>query len=52
MNQCLVEVAVRYDDYRQAIIGMTEELAVYKDMKVAKGCTSAYAPDWIAARVK
>lgn len=52
MNQCLVEIAVRYPDYREQIIRLTEELAVYQDMVVAKGCTSAYAPDWIAARIK
>lgn len=51
MNHCLVEIAVRYPTYREPIIQLTRQLGVYRDMVVAKGCTSAYAPDWIAARL-
>lgn len=52
MNHCLVEIAVRYPTYREQIIDLTTQLGVYQDMVVAKGCTSAYAPDWIAARIR
>lgn len=51
MNHCLVEIAVRHPEHREACIAMAERLGVYVDQKVAKGCTSAYAPAWIAAVV-
>ncbi|HEL1756214.1 TPA: DNA alkylation repair protein [Streptococcus suis] len=49
MNQCLVEIAVAYPDYLEQGLAIGKKLAVYSDMKVPKGCTSAYAPDWIEA---
>lgn len=52
MNQCLVEIAVAYPDYLEQGLAIGQELAVYVDMKVPKGCTSAYAPDWIEALLK
>ncbi|HFU4216907.1 TPA: DNA alkylation repair protein [Streptococcus suis] len=51
MNQCLVEIAVAYPDYLEQGLAIGQELAVYADMKVPKGCTSAYAPDWIHALI-
>lgn len=52
MNQCFVEIAVNYPDYLQHCLTLATQLGVYRDMKVAKGCTSAYAPDWIHALLK
>lgn len=52
MNQCLVEIAVAYPDYLEQGLAIGQELAVYSDMKVPKGCTSAYAPDWIGALLR
>ncbi|NQN49955.1 DNA alkylation repair protein [Streptococcus suis] len=51
MNQCLVEIAVAYPDYLEQGLVIGKKLAVYADMKVPKGCTSAYAPDWIHALI-
>lgn len=52
MNQCLVEIAVAYPDYLEQGLAIGQELAVYADMKVPKGCSSAYAPDWIEALLR
>ncbi|MGV3079658.1 DNA alkylation repair protein [Streptococcus sp. 32226D021BW] len=52
MNQCLVEIAVAYPDYLKQGLAIGQELAVYADMKVPKGCTSAYAPEWIEALLR
>ncbi|HEL2201868.1 TPA: DNA alkylation repair protein [Streptococcus suis] len=52
MNQYLVEIAVAYPDYLEQGLAIGQELAVYADMKVPKGCTSAYAPDWIEALLR
>lgn len=48
MNRCMVEIGVRHDDFTDRCIAIGERLGLYKEMKVAKGCTSAYAPEWIA----
>ncbi|HEM3178174.1 TPA: DNA alkylation repair protein [Streptococcus suis] len=52
MNQCLVEIAVTYPDYLEKGRTIGQKLGVYSEMKVAKGCTSAYAPDWIEALLR
>ncbi|HFI0667548.1 TPA: DNA alkylation repair protein [Streptococcus suis] len=52
MNQCLVEIAVTYPDFLEKGRAIGQKLGVYSEMKVAKGCTSAYAPDWIEALLK
>ena len=52
MNRCLCEVGIRSEDYRGRCLMMGENLGVYKDVKVAKGCTSPYAPDWIEAGIR
>ncbi len=52
MNRALSELGFKHPDYTQRCIDLGEKLAVYKDMKVAKGCTSAYAPAWIEAVLK
>ncbi|HHG6295183.1 TPA: DNA alkylation repair protein [Streptococcus suis] len=52
LNQCLVEIAVTYPDYLEKGRAIGQKLGVYSEMKVAKGCTSAYAPDWIEALLR
>ncbi|WP_159648954.1 DNA alkylation repair protein [Erysipelothrix aquatica] len=49
MNRALSEIGFRFADYTQRCITIGESLGVYRDMKVAPGCTSAYAPAWIEA---
>ncbi len=48
INHCLCEIGVYYDDWTERCIDFGRENGAYKEMKVAKGCTSAYAPEWIA----
>lgn len=47
MNRCLCEIGIAYDEYTNRCIAIGEALGVYRDLKVAKGCTSSYAPIWI-----
>lgn len=49
MNHAFVEIALNYEEYLDEILEISPKLAVYKEMKVSKGCTSAYAPEWIKA---
>ena len=52
MNHALCEIGICYPKYTKRCITLGEILGVYKEMKVAKGCTSAYAPEWIAAGLR
>jgi 3-methyladenine DNA glycosylase AlkD len=49
MNHALCQIGIDYSQFTDKCIIIGETLGVYKDLKVAKGCTSAYAPNWIAA---
>lgn len=51
MNRMLCEIGFGYPDYTQKCLEIGEQCGVYKTMRVSKGCTSAYAPDWIRAVV-
>ncbi len=52
MNHALCEIGIRYPQFTERCINIGESLGVYRDLKVPKGCTSAYAPNWIAAGIK
>lgn len=49
MNHALCQIGIDYPEFTDRCITLGETLGVYKDLKVAKGCTSAYAPNWINA---
>lgn len=48
MNRCLCEIGIKHDQFSNQCILIGEKLGVFKEMKVSKGCTSAYAPIWIS----
>ena len=52
MNHALCEIGIRYPQFTERCITLGETLGVYRELKVSKGCTSAYAPNWIAAGIK
>lgn len=52
MNRCFAQIDITYDVYRDEVHKIATNLGVYKEMKVAPNCTSAYVPDWIHAVVK
>lgn len=49
MNRCLCEIGIFNDQFTDRCLSIGETLGVYRDMKVSKGCTSPYAPNWIHA---
>ncbi|MBU3090349.1 DNA alkylation repair protein [Clostridium gasigenes] len=51
MNHALCQIGITYPQFTERCISIGETLGVYKNLKVAKGCTSAYAPNWIAAGI-
>jgi 3-methyladenine DNA glycosylase AlkD len=52
MNHTLAEIGIHSPDYRARAIAIGEKLGVFKDYPVPKGCTSPYAPIWIAYGVE
>lgn len=52
VNHCLCEIGVYYDDWTERCVAFGRENGAYADMKVSPGCTSAYAPEWIAVARK
>lgn len=49
MNRCLCEIGIFNDQLTDRCLAIGENLGVYREMKVSKGCTSPYAPNWIHA---
>lgn len=52
MNRSLVEIGVRFPEWLQRCIAIGERLGKLDNRPVPKGCTSSYAPEWIAAVIK
>jgi 3-methyladenine DNA glycosylase AlkD len=51
MNSTLASIGIHHPDLRQRAVAIGEQHGVYRDYPVSKGCTSPYAPEWIAAMV-
>ncbi len=51
MNCCLAEIGIHFPKHRKQAVATGEKLGVYRDYPVSKGCTSPFAPIWIAEMV-
>jgi 3-methyladenine DNA glycosylase AlkD len=47
MNMCLAEIGIHFPKHRKRAIAIGEQLGIYRDYPVSKGCTSPFAPIWI-----
>ncbi|MER6597942.1 DNA alkylation repair protein [Streptomyces parvus] len=52
MNHCLAQIGIDHPHLRVRAVGIGERLEVLKDYPTSPGCTSPYAPDWIAEMVR
>lgn len=52
MNFCLANIGIHVPSLRQRAIMIGETLGIYRDYPVPKGCTSPFAPIWIAEIVR
>lgn len=52
MNHCLGQIGIEHAEHRTRAIGIGERLGVLKDYPTPAGCTSPYAPLWIAEIVR
>ncbi|MFC9981176.1 DNA alkylation repair protein [Gordonia sp. NPDC127522] len=52
MNTCLAAIGIENPDFRSRAIDIGERLRVLEDYPTSPGCTSPYAPVWIAEMVR
>ncbi|MEU4085254.1 DNA alkylation repair protein [Streptomyces aureus] len=51
MNHCLAQIGIEHPEHRTRAIAIGERLGVLEDYPTPPGCTSPYAPVWIAEMV-
>ena len=51
MNSCLAMIGIHFPEHRERAIAIGEKLGVFRDYPTSKGCTSPFAPIWIAEMV-
>ncbi|MFI6293999.1 DNA alkylation repair protein [Nonomuraea sp. NPDC050790] len=52
MNACLANIGIEHAGHRARAVAIGERLEVLKDYPTAPGCTSPFAPIWIAEMVR
>lgn len=52
MNFALAQIGIHFPEHRARALAIGEKLGIYRDYPVSKGCTSPFAPIWIAAMVE
>ena len=52
MNACLAGIGIHHPKYRRRAIDLGESMGIYRDFPVSRGCTSPFAPIWIAEMVR
>ncbi len=52
MNHCLAQIGIEHAEYRARALDIGERLEVLKDYPTPPGCTSPFAPVWIAEMVR
>jgi len=52
MNFCLAEIGIHFPEHRERSIAIGEKIGAFRDYPTPKGCTSPYAPLWIAEMVR
>ncbi|MFB7169258.1 DNA alkylation repair protein [Streptomyces sp. NPDC056254] len=52
MNHCLAQIGIEHPEHRARAVAVGERLEVLKDYPTSPGCTSPYAPLWIAEMVR
>jgi 3-methyladenine DNA glycosylase AlkD len=52
MNFCLAEIGIGFPEHRERAVAIGERIGAFRDYPTSKGCTSPYAPTWIAEMVR
>lgn len=52
MNSCLAGIGIHHPKLRKRAVTLGESMGIYRDYPVSRGCTSPFAPIWIAEMVR
>lgn len=52
MNNCLAGIGIHHPKLRKRAVALGEKMGIYRNYPVSKGCTSPFAPIWIAEMVR
>jgi 3-methyladenine DNA glycosylase AlkD len=52
MNGALAAIGIHHPEHRDRAVATGERIGLYRDYPVSKGCTSPFAPVWIAEMVR
>lgn len=52
MNFALAYIGIHHPSFRKQALALGEEMGIYRDYPVSKGCTSPFAPVWINEMVR
>lgn len=52
MNTCLATIGIHHPAHRSRAVAIGESVGAYRDYPTPKGCTSPFAPTWIAEMVR
>ncbi|MCA0144225.1 DNA alkylation repair protein [Blastococcus sp. LR1] len=52
MNECLAHIGIEHPEHRARALDIGERLRVLEDYPTSPGCTSPFAPTWIAEMVR
>ena len=52
MNNTLGAIGIHHPEHRERAIAIGEQIGLYRDWPVSKGCTPPYVPVWVGAMVK
>lgn len=52
MNTCLAHIGIHHPDHRARVLSLGEAIGAYRDYPVSRGCTSPFAPIWVAEMVR
>lgn len=52
MNNTLAAIGIHHPEHRERAIAIGEEIGLYRDWPVSRGCTPPYVPVWVEAMVK
>jgi 3-methyladenine DNA glycosylase AlkD len=52
MNNTLAAIGIHHPEHRERAIAIGEEIGLYRDWPVSRGCTPPYVPVWVGAMVK
>jgi hypothetical protein len=52
VNNTFAAIGIHHPEHRRRAIALGEQIGLYRDWPVSKGCTPPYVPIWVEAMVQ